>query len=273
MSVQTTSSADLLLLIERAKAEALSRRIVVLTALISKEADILFPHPEVSLEQALDVAERSAAPFIAIDVVTFDAAEEVPEGAPHKLLSVAAAHEGNPSALLVRWVAGGVSYSFWAKPDWYTSLVAELEQWQEQFDSDERAESEVYLARARALAEMAASNSVVMETKPNQRKSVIERVIRKAAEAAGDDDDVVHWAARWAGSRVRDAAGQAYAELAEVESRVIDDLRKTADWEQYRHATVQRQQVIRLFLTERAGGWAPTDVLVKSIDLRAGGRV
>lgn len=273
MHTQTTSSADLLSLIERVEAEALLRRLVILPALMSKEAEILFLHPDVTLEQALDVAERTAAPFIAIEVVAFDGAVEVPDGAPRRFSSVAAAHEGEPSALFVRWLVGGVSYSFWAEPDWHASLLAEIEQWQEQSDSDERAESERYLARARALAEMAASNPVVMETKPSQRKSVIERVIRKAAEAAGDDDDVVRWAARWAGLRVRDVAGQAYAELAEAESRVVDDLRKTADWGQYRHTAVQRQQVVRRFLTERAGGWAPTDVLVRSMDMEASGRI
>jgi hypothetical protein len=262
------TAAELRAMLERAPLEAAARGLRVLPATV-KDAEVLFIAPEVSLDDALDVAAGVGAPFVTIRDLPFDAAmflEDANE-VPGSIRTAASSHDGDLAGIDVRFFGAGVAYAWWARSAWSRDLERELETWQE--DEGERQEREDRERRARTgeLIGAVVADPGIRGAKPASRKALIEGFIR--ARVDPDEDVAAGFAIVFAPKRVSDEWREAYALLDQTAVIFIRDLRESEDWQRTKWNTSARRDVLRQFAISRTGGWAPTEVWVKEMDRRS----
>ncbi|NQW89627.1 hypothetical protein HQQ88_04875 [Curtobacterium sp. VKM Ac-2861] len=259
------TAAELQELFSRASLEASARGLRVLPATL-REPEVFFMAPEVSLDDALDVAVQVGAAFVSVTEELFDAAEflddieEVPAG----LRNAAGSHDGDRTGIDVRWIGGGTSYAYWAKAAWWRDLTAELAESQEDADEKRAREHRAWMARAQQLIQEAIDDEGVRAAKPMSRKPVVEAFIRSRAGSA--DDVGAGYALRWAPGRVTEEWRSAYALLDQTSDLFIADLRDRDDWQRLKWNPAARREVLLTFAMSRTGGWAPTDKWLKDKD-------
>lgn len=234
-----------------------------------REPDVFFMAPEVSLDDALDVAVAVGAAFVSIGEEFFDAAEflEDLDEVPSRVRNAAAGHDADRTGIDVRWIAGGTSYVYWAKAAWWRDLTAELEEWREDADEARAREHRSWMTRAQQLIREAIDDVGIRAAKPMSRKPVVEAFIRNRMES--DDDVGAGYALRWAPGRVTEEWRSAYALLEQTSGPFIADLRDDPEWQRAKWNASDRRDVLRRFAMSRTGGWAPTDTWVKEMDAKS----
>jgi len=267
------TSDDLTVLSAVAKREAAARNLVVLPAMMRAEAQVLFPHPDVTIGQALDVAVRAGAAFVTVDVLPFDtavflvAAVEDAEDlvdVPDELLDAAEEHEGEVMAVWVRFVADGTSYAFAAIATWHRDLTERFEEWADGESEAKDQENAAVVERMSKLSDAVCARPEMRGAKVSDRGRVAEALARELA-GADDDEPTIRAAASWSATRIRDEAGSAYFGISQDVAGAAADVATYEEWQTGRTATIRRA-FIRDLLTERTGGYSPTDALVKRID-------
>ncbi|PZE33338.1 hypothetical protein [Curtobacterium sp. MCPF17_031] len=261
------TSEELQELFGRAPLEASARGFRVLPATL-REPDVFFMAPEVSLDDALDVAVAVAAAFVSIGEEFFDAAEflEDFDEVPPRMRNAAGSHDGDRTGIDVRWIAGGTSYAYWAKAAWWRDLTAELEEWREDTDGERARAGDASMARAQQLIREAIDDAGIRGAKPMSRKPVVEAFIRNRMESA--DDIGASYALQWAPGRVAEEWRSVYALLEQTSGPFIADLRDDPEWQRAKWNASARRDVLRRFAMSRTGGWAPTDTWVKEMDAK-----
>lgn len=263
------TAEELQALFDRAPLEASARGLRVLPA-VMKDPDVYFAAPEVSLDDALDVAVAAGAAFVSIKEDFFDAAEFLDvdlDEVPASIRSAAASHDGDRTGVLVRWHVAGTSYIFWAKASWWRDMEVELEEQQEDADEKQARERRERQQRAQQLIREAIANPGIRAAKPMSRKPVVEAFIR--SRMTSEADGGAGLALVWAPGRVTEEWRSAYALLDQTAGHFVTDLRDQDDWQRVKWQPSARREVLRRFAMSRTGGWAPTDKWVKDMDDRS----
>ncbi|GAA3338648.1 hypothetical protein GCM10017714_10840 [Curtobacterium pusillum] len=262
----TVTPAELRAMLERAPLEAAGRNLRLLLAMVVKDTDVLFAAPEVTLDDALDIAAHVGAAFVTLGERTFDLAEFLgdAEGVPVGIRNNAASHDGDLEGMDLRFIGAGVSYAWWAAVDWSQELTAELEGWKEDSDEKHDRERRERLARAQQLIQAAIDDAGVRAAKPMSRKPVVEAFIRSRMESKNDVG--AEYALRWAPQRVAEEWRSAYALLDNSAKVFISDLRELPEWQRSKWNPSARRDVLLRFVMSRTGGWAPTDKWLKDMD-------
>ncbi len=262
------SAEELQALVDRAPLEASARGLRVLPAVMA-EPQVFFMGPEVSLDDALDVAAASGAAFVSVGEEFFDAADFLDDvnEVPASIRSAAASHDGDRTSMDVRWIAAGTSYAYWAKAAWWRDLTAELAESQE--DEEERRERHRRYRQTRTweLIRAAIADPGIRGAKPSSRKPLVEAFIR--GQVGPDDEEAAAYAKVWGPKHVSEAWREAYALLDQTAVHFITDLREDEAWQRVKWKPTERRDVVRRFAISRTGGWAPTDVWVQEMDRRA----
>ncbi|MBA8988851.1 hypothetical protein FHW23_000083 [Curtobacterium pusillum] len=265
----SVTPAELRAMLERAPLEAAGRNLRMLPAMVVKNADVLFAAPEVSLDDALDIAAHVGAAFVTLRERMFDLAEFLgdAEGVPAGIRNNAASHDGDLEGMDLQFIGAGVSYAWWAAVDWSQEITAELEEWQEDADEKRDRERRERLARAQQLIQAAIDDAGVRAAKPMSRKAVVEAFIRGRM---GPKNDVgAEYALRWAPQRVAEEWRSAYALLDNSAKVFIADLQELAEWQRSKWKPSERREVLLRYAMSRTGGWAPTDKWLKDIDAKS----
>ena len=265
----TVTPAELRAMLERAPLEAAGRNLRLLPAMVVKNTDVLFAAPEVTLDDALDIASHVGAAFVTLGERTFDLAEFLgdAEGVPASLRNNAASHDGDLEGMDLQFIGAGMSYAWWAAVDWSQELTAELEEWQEDADEKRDRERRERLARAQQLIRAAIEDAGVRAAKPMSRKPVVEAFIRSRMESKNDVG--AEYALRWAPQRVAEEWRSAYALLDNSAKVFISDLHELPEWQRAKWKPSVRRDVLLRYAMSRTGGWAPTDKWLKDMDAKS----
>lgn len=263
------SAEELQALFDRAPLEASARGLRVLPSAM-KDPDVFFSGPEVSLDDALDVAVAAGAAFVSIEEDFFDAAEFLDvdlDEVPGSIRSASASHDGDRTGVLVRWHVAGTSYTYWAKAIWWRDLQVKLEEWQEDEEDKQDRARRARQARTQELIRAAIADEGIRAAKPTSRKALVEAFIR--GQAGPDDGEAAVYARLQCPARVTAAWREAYALLDRTAEHFIADLRELDDWQRVKWKASVRRDVLRRYAISRTGGWAPTDKWVKDMDDRS----
>lgn len=234
-----------------------------------KDTEVLFVAPEVSLDDALDVAAAVGAPFVTIRELPFDAADFLEDATevPGSIRTTASSHDGDLASIDIRFFCTGVSYAWWARSAWSRDLTRELEVWQEDEDEREQREERERRARTGVLISAVVADPGIRGAKQSSRRALIEGFIR--ARVDPDEDVAAGYAMVFAPKRVSDEWREAYALLDQTATIFLDDLREQEDWQRAKWNASARRDILRQFAISRTGGWAPTDTWVKEMDRRS----
>ncbi|KRE56037.1 hypothetical protein ASG92_24055 [Arthrobacter sp. Soil736] len=133
------TSSDLAEMAARAPALAANNKIRVFDAMYLNEPDVTLDGESVSVEEAIEAAALSAAPFVSVDMDEFDLTdllvqidENFPEDSPtvaelRQLVRKAdGKYRGENERLWLRWGAQGLTYEWSATADWRRQLAVDM---------------------------------------------------------------------------------------------------------------------------------------------------
>jgi hypothetical protein len=245
---------------------AASRGLKMLAATIPGDPDVLFRHPDVALDDALDVARHVSAPFLTLTVSTLDPARlterpgflgEITHAGvpPEDLRRRWQERSGEIDCIFLEWIAAGTRYAYMAAPEWAGELEDARNAWFEEQDNEDSDLTGALWARIAALAERLEADPGYRAGNQQTRRD-IGRAFLEPLVQSSEGEFVVHKALEEAGKLVRANAQAAYGALLGDMDALIADLRDTAEWKAARKQ-YQMEAAARDFLQERCGGYAP----------------
>jgi hypothetical protein len=244
------------------------RGLRVIEAAITGETKVLMLHEQVSVDEALDIAQQVFAPFITHSLTHLEASDfgrdsdswdgeddDADSPLADELLSPWAARIGQPDGLFVQWAASGVVYTYMATPGWKQELEQRLEEWREEREAKKWDERRGIQARITHLASRLEREPKFRAASRNDRntigKTILEPWLR--TEEMGLEAIVL----REAGRLVRENATAAYITISERLGELVDELYLSEAWLTARTAA-ERKNIVRAFLADQSGGYAPT---------------
>ena len=262
------TSAELAVLAEEIPTKIMKRGLLYLEAAeFVKPADIQFDAATVSLDDALNVAVATHAPFVSLEVNKFDpdklrgilATEEGRE-LPTKvkqLLLDASSHSGEVDVLWLRWLAQGIIFEWNNSCEWRDTLSSSLADTSAEADEELTLESinreYSQMIKTKEFAAVLIMSTDFRGTPANRRFPVAQSII-SSTTSEEIESGVIRQAASEAGQvaerRIYEYEGKLKQEIQEL----AVELRGSDDW---RIATTvqRRREITQLFLAEKAEGY------------------
>ena len=254
------------LLLDAAMTGAEVRSLRVLDALYRGEPSVIFGHQLVSLDEVLDVAQAMQAPFISVDVTTFDFPEfltednnEVPRTSLPPQIKALQKHQGEIDGLFIRWIVGGSLFLYMSEPDWSAEASDLRDAWEEKVDESRQQDVQARWARRSELAAELEALPALRQVGSRGRKALATNLVQTLLQDT-DDMDVIVDAVREAVEQTGVNSQSQYGEIEADLSAVAAELIETARWKAKRR-TPERLAATKHFLMERTGGYAPTAAL------------
>lgn len=254
---------------------AASRGLKMLAASIPGDPDVLFHYPDVSLDDALDVARHVSAPFLVLNMSTFDPARLTeragvlggttsPGTPPEGLLQRWRERSGEIDFILLEWIADGTRYAYMAAPEWGGELEAARTAWFEEQDAEESELTGALWARIADLARKLEADPGYRAGNQQTRRAIGRVFLEPLLQSCEGEGYVSHNALEEAGKLVRENAQAAYGRLIGDMDSLTAELRETVQWKAA-HRQYQLTAAARDFLQERAGGYAPPAKTVEAL--------
>lgn len=228
---------------------------------------------EVSVEDALAIAQRMFAPFVTVTTTVFDARADFPEAFsrqgeeldPKGVNEKLRPWEGEPDSVCLQWLtSSGRSLVWLFMPKWRIELNEHVARWKvEQFaNANER--SAFLNARIVSVADRLESEPMLRRAGYREKKAIADKLVSGFLRGDRDDDVVAHFATTRAVSQVRDNTTTMFGELLEQLDVLATELSATPAFRSARFLQ-DRKSVAREFLIERSGGYAPTEPVVNAL--------
>lgn len=259
---------DMELLLQSATLGAKERGLLVLDAAYAGDPDVILVAEKVSLDQVLDLAAVTQAPFVSIQTTLFSFEELVAESEdedgelPHDLaphIEALREYDGEMSSVSLRWIANGTDYLFIATTEW-EDLATEIGETAEVIERASR--FEFVSTRFQRRREIAVAVEAVPEVRAigkMGRKAVVSQHIRAFLQPS-DDIDIELGATRDA---VQLATENSLIAYSDVESRLQDlanELVSTDGWKSAGRRA-DRVEAARQHLISVTGGYGPVMTL------------
>ncbi|WP_284982446.1 hypothetical protein [Arthrobacter sp. efr-133-TYG-118] len=239
-------------------------------------AEVIIDDDSVGIEEAIDIAVITGAPFISLDLEVFDSAELLDEDAPYgdpndsaaarkrdRLIKSAGKHNGEPERLWLRWAANGLTYGWTTDtPDWRQKLTAEIDKANLEVQLESSAQSKAQEVASEALINFLAESPEFRAAPVRKRKSL------GLALIAGSEHETDDWTAERAIAR---AALQVERVALQVERSLAPELDEVAAELWQKHAwqmattNTKRQEVANDFLIKRSGGYMLSATFSKAL--------
>lgn len=260
-------------------AGAAARGLRVVGARITTDPSVWFSEDTTTIDEVLDIANAMGAAFITIDDLEFDLPEFVSDEGDDddddddeeaidlsrlpKKLQAFEAHNGELSALFIRWIHHGSVYLYVAEASWLSTASDLRDAWLAKGAVDRNDNLAARRARAEELAEQLERDEAFRRANARTRKSVGAQLIARLRKAS-DDSAVIDFAIGRAATNADTNSRIKYQEISERLADLARDLAATDAWKTAYQAPA-KATVTREFLIAQSGGYAPTDALTKEL--------
>lgn len=251
---------------------ATRRGIAVIDATFPGTPAFVLDNESTTPDQALDLAQQMAAPFVSIDVTHLDAAElliaqgdDLPESFERLVLQ----NDGKPAVITMRWIGLGSVALFVATSAWWDKLNDLSDQAEAVRKQSWSEKQETRAIRLTHLTEQIELDPRYRAANQMQR-TTIGRVVLDELKSAEDDPATLRWSLERASRLVRENAVIAYTPILASLQAVAEDIPTTQDWWAAR-TMKEREKVVREYLLARTG-YAPSNDLVTHMARLAAGR-
>lgn len=256
-------------LVSELRAGANSRGLLIIEALFPGEPTVVFQQETTSIEELLDLAQRTSAPFVSLTVTRLDPSELIESWDPED-----DANPGPPAALLgrwqkraeqidgifVQWIASGAVYLYLAVPDWKQELEELRQSWSDDQDAQSNDLDRTIRIRMAHLAEQ-------LEREPeyrsgtSQTRGPIGKALLEPMLQSNEGGYTTTLILREASRLVRDNAQGEYSKLMGRMDELAGLLRSSEAWQRV-HTTKDRTVAARNFLIKESGGYSPSGAMI-----------
>ncbi|BDZ52371.1 hypothetical protein GCM10025867_46120 (plasmid) [Frondihabitans sucicola] len=224
---------DITALAAEVRAALAARGIPDLDVVMDYDTDVFVPYPQVSVEEAFDLAKATAAPFAILQEQRFDPnsleEEDDDEKLPIDIRRDAEAHAGQPDTLFAHWIGGSIKYAFVATPDWRTDLNRRAAAWRSGVEVAYEEKRQIELARIRELALELEALPELRASSLQGRKMLAERLV-DGLKRDSDEPHVLFYAVRGAVAMVRENSFNAFADLEGDLAATVAAVRTDEHW-------------------------------------------
>lgn len=255
------------------RAGAERRGLRFLEATFPGDPAVIFRYGTIGIDDVLDIAQHSFAPFLSLVVTRLDPAElldswdpdedDAEQTPPAELLQRWEERAGQIDGVVLQWIASGAVYLYLAVPAWKQELLDLRENWSEELDAQRTDLSRAQQIRVTHLAEQI-ERAPEYRAGNNQSRPAIGRVLMEPMLQSNEGRIVSFFVLKEAGRMVRDNAQAEFSKLLGQMDQLAAELRMSRHWLMARRAS-DRTAVARDFLIERLDGYAPTGAMVNEL--------
>ncbi len=255
------------------KAGAERRGLRFLEATFPGDPAVIFHNGTIGIDDVLDIAQHSFAPFLSLGVTRLDPAElldtwdpdddDAEQTPPAELLQRWEERAGQIDGVVLQWIASGAVYLYLAVPAWKQELEDLRENWSEELDAQRTDISRAYRIRITHLAEQI-ERAPEYRAGNNQSRTAIGKALLEPMLQSNEGGPVSYLVLKEAGKLVRENAQAEYSKLIGEMDQLAADLRMTRQW-LMAHRASDRTSEARNFLTQRSGGYAPSGAMVNEL--------
>ncbi|MFC9352829.1 hypothetical protein [Arthrobacter sp. NPDC057013] len=262
-------------LVDQVRAGADRRGLRLMEAEFPGKPDVIFRHGTASVDEVLDVAQQSFAPFVSLAVSRLDTAElveswgekdffsELTPEPPAELLRLWEERTGQIDGVFVEWVGGGATYIYLAVPVWKQELEKLRDGWSEDRDAQRVDDYRAELIRITHLAELLEQDPEYRAGNLRTRTSIGTNFVEDRLQS-NEGSFITRQVLKEASRMVRDNAQAAFAKLMGQVDEMAAELRGSREW-QTRYLASDRLAAARNFLIERSGGYSPSVDLAREL--------
>lgn len=258
------------------KAGAERRGLRFLEATFPGDPAVIFHHGTVGLDDVLDIAQNSFAPFLSLSVSRLDPSEimdswdpddDGEQAPPAQLLERWQERAGQIDGVILQWIASGAVYLYLAVPAWKQELEELRDNWSEELDAQQTDLRLAYRIRITHLAEQV-ERAPEFRAGNNQTREAIGKALLEPMLESDEGGPVTYLVLREAGRLVRANAQAEYAKLLGEMDQLAAELRMSRHW-LLAHRASDRASEARNFLMQRTGGYSPSGAMVNELRRRA----
>jgi hypothetical protein len=238
---------------------------------------VIFHHGTVGVDDVLDIAQHTFAPFLSLGVGRLDSSdlleswdpddEDADQVPPAELLESWQERAGQIDMVALQWIAGGAVYLYLAVPAWKQELEALRDNWSEELDAQRTDLRLAYRIRITHLAEQL-ERAPEFRAGNNQTREAIGKALLEPMLQSDEGGPVSYLVLKEAGRLVRENTQAEYSKLLGEMDQLAADLRLTRQWLLARRAS-DRTSEARNFLIQRSGGYSPSGAMVTELRRRA----
>lgn len=194
---------------------------------------------DMGIDEAIEVAALTRAPFISLELSTFDTkalledlevTDESPAGEVHqRLIAKAQQHDGDFDQLWLRWAANGLSYEWTALAEWRRVLAVEIMNAKLRAERESSDQADANRAQSDALVAFLIDSPEFRTALPTKRYPTGLAVIA-SSEHHGADEGVIQQAASRASTEVDRRVLALEISLKPQMEQLAEELRKTQSW-------------------------------------------
>lgn len=242
---------------------AADRNLRLLDAIYLNEPDVSLDGERVDIDEAIELAKLTAAPFASIDMDEFDSVEllaqvneNIPENSPavehlKRLIGSAAKYNGMNERLWLRWAAHGLNYEWSATADWRRELAVDMARATFEGQQESAAQAQARDSAIDSLVALLMNSPEFRAAMPTKR---IPTALALLASQQNANEDAIRQAASRASTNLARRVLEIEILLKPRLDELAEELRHTPDW---RVATSipKRHEAAVTFLMEKAEGF------------------
>jgi hypothetical protein len=259
------------------KAGAERRGLRFLDATFPGDPAVIFHHITVGIDDVLDIAQNSFAPFLSLSVSRLDPSDlmdtwdpdddDADQAPPAEVLERWQERAGQIDGVILQWIASGAVYLYLAVPAWKQELEELRDNWSEEIDAQRTDLRMAYRIRITHLAEQI-ERAPEFRAGNNQTREAIGKTLLEPMLQSDEGGPVSYLVLKEAGRLVRANAQAEYSKLLGEMDQLAAELRMTRQWLLARRAS-DRTSEARNFLISRSGGYSPSGTMVNELRRRA----
>lgn len=232
------TSADLTSMAERVPDIAAGRNLRLFDAHYMNVADVEMFSDGMGIEEAIEVAALTGAPFISLEVGSFDTKAllenlELSDDSAGEILSglvnKAQQHDGDCDQLWVRWAANGLNYEWTALAEWRRVLAVQIMNAKLKAEQESSVRADANRAQSDALAAFLLDSPEFRTALPTKRYPTGMAVIA-SSEHNSASEIVIQQAASRASTEVDRRVLALEISLKPHMEQLAEELRKTTTW-------------------------------------------
>ena len=272
-----TSSADLADMAARAPELAAANKLRLFDALYITVPDVLIDENKARIEEALEIAALTGAPFVSLDLDVFDSSlllDNLPDDLDYddsspagknlqRLVKSVRKHDGENEQLWLRWASMGLSYGWTVRADWRQKLAVDMEKANIEISQESTTRAQARNVEIESLVALLTESPDFRAAQANKRNPIGFAIVAASPDHKADHD-VIDRAISRAGIQAERRAFELELSLKPNMDELAEDLCGTADW---RAATTiaMRLEATGKYLRTKAEGYRQSVGFVESM--------
>ena len=221
------------------KAGAERRGLRFVDATLPGDPAVIFHHGTVGVDDVLDIAQHTFAPFLSLNVSRLDPSElldswdpdddEAGQAPPEELLERWQEQDGQVDGVFLQWIASGAVYLYLAVPAWKQELEELRDNWSEELDAQRTDLSRAQQIHVTHLAEQI-ERAPEYRAGNNQTRPAIGKVLLEPMLQSNEGRVVSFFVLKEAGRMVRENAQAEFSKLLGQMDQLAAELRMSRHW-------------------------------------------